>query len=88
MPENANEGAIPGNLVLQILQDRAQNSDILALHLEAATLQAVTKVQADQIRSLTQTVGPDSMVGPGPVVVPEVVDAPEVLEPVPEPLGE
>ncbi len=84
MSENSNEGAaIPGNLVLQILQDRAQNSDILALHLEAATLQAVTKVQADRIRSLTQT-GPDSMVGP----VVGVADVPDLEPPVPEPLDE
>lgn len=55
MPEQApQEQGIPAGLVIQILQQRAQRDKELALHMEAASLQAAVQQQQMTIQSLLE----------------------------------
>lgn len=57
MPEEqqaTQEQGIPSGLVLQILQQRAQRDKELALHLEAASLQAAVQQQQMTIQQLME----------------------------------
>lgn len=52
--EQPQQQGLPPEMVLNILQQRAQRDETLALHLEAATLFAATQVQQRQIEELKQ----------------------------------
>jgi len=49
----SNDGGIPPKLMFEILTTRAANDPMLALHMEAAMLQALARIQSDTIRQLT-----------------------------------